>query len=184
MTTTPFHHSCRCGSEKVVRATVVGRGRPTGDHHRHDHGPASGGGAATTLGPKGYGDLTIGMTVQQAIATGEIALDKPGTEGGPGCTRIRPGGRPDAGGPLGGEHLAGARRGGDLGAGRVRTPEGIGIGSTFEHARAAYPDLTQTVHGHEAAVPGNPAATFTFSFDAGQKLTVLSLEDPQQDCFN
>ncbi|MBT2493491.1 hypothetical protein J7E96_34330 [Streptomyces sp. ISL-96] len=119
-----------------------------------------------TLGPDGLGELTVGMTLDEAAATGEFERrpDKPGTcMSDVGTNGIRVGWS----GKLGITSLT---------AEDVRTPEGIGAGSTFAEVKRAYPepadDLAGTLDEQIAvigtiwtAVPGRPDSMYVFQFD-------------------
>lgn len=137
--------------------------------------------AAKTLGPLGYGALTLGMTAEQALATGLIVPDMEGT--GPGCTGYDLADRPTPPdnwsvviSPNYGLVTINDKTG-------IPTPEGIAVGSTFAQTKAAYPDITAYTNEHRAAVPGNTTAIYTFSFGPDHRLNHLALEDPRQDCY-
>ncbi|MEU7740946.1 hypothetical protein [Nonomuraea sp. NPDC049158] len=114
-----------------------------------------------TLGPFGYGSLKLGMTEAQAKATGLIVrktINAPTK-----CSTY---------------DLKTQRYGGDRaglfiskkqgvvtisGPGTVKTPQGIGRGSTPAQLKAAYPNLKQNaMYGTFATVPGNPKASYVF----------------------
>lgn len=66
----------------------------------------------------------------------------------------------------------------------VKTPQGIGIGSTDAELRKAYPKLEESASGNLfIAVPGNPEAVYNFQLSNG-KLDGLSLALKNQDCAN
>ncbi|WP_101385877.1 hypothetical protein [Streptomyces sp. TLI_146] len=132
-------------------------------------GPAdpAGGGNARTLGPEGLGPFKLGMTLDQAEATGEWKRRKE-TVGAcmsdTGSSGITVGWS----GRLGISSLT---------ADNVRTPEGIGTGSTFAEVKAAYRrpvDGTGTLEEDAqlmgtvwTAVPGNPKAMYAILFNIG-----------------
>ncbi|WP_433514150.1 hypothetical protein ACQP2T_00095 [Nonomuraea sp. CA-143628] len=114
-----------------------------------------------TLGPFGYGSLKLGMTEAQAKATGLIVrkrIKAPTT-----CATY----------DLKTQRYSGDRAGLFIskkqgvvtisGPGTVKTPQGIGRGSTPAQLKAAYPNLKQNaMYGTFATVPGNPKASYIF----------------------
>ena len=67
----------------------------------------------------------------------------------------------------------------------MRTAEGIGIGSTFEQAQAAYPDMPDNPQTLIlVAVPGNSAARYAISVDIDKTKSVrhLQIQLGRQDC--
>jgi len=137
--------------------------------------------AAKTLGPLGYGALTLGMTAEQALATGLIVQDMEGT--GPGCTGYHLIDRPTP--PDNWSVVISPNYGlvAIIDKTGIPTPEGTAVGSTFAQTKAAYPDITAYPNEHRAAVPGNTKAIYTFSFGLDHRLNHLALEDPRQDCY-
>lgn len=136
--------------------------------------------AAKTLGPFGYGNVRLGMSLEEALASGEIVPPRTQTEGNcmsfllrdnphnheihlyanVGVEIVRDGARTTV-------ESVGAWPG-------VLTPEGIGIGSTPEQVRAAYPDAAAQLDAAERTgmyivwveVPGGPPqARYQIDFD-------------------
>ncbi|WP_433224625.1 hypothetical protein [Microtetraspora malaysiensis] len=69
----------------------------------------------------------------------------------------------------------------------VKTPEGIGIGSTGRQLRTAYPKLETAASGSKddlyVQAPGNPKAEYRFLLNHN-KIYDVSLELKDQDCTN
>jgi hypothetical protein len=145
--------------------------------------------SAPVLGPKGYGALRLGMSYQDATATGLI---KPwrstGTDST--CSKVTNlKASPDAdhgfvyfSTDLGLEII-------DAYGPGVRTPEGVHIGSTSEAMYNAYPDFTNAEFGDNhadgrgsTAVPGNSKAVYRM-VTASDKVTELTLQYEKQDCY-
>ncbi len=117
------------------------------------------------LGPTGIGKLRLGMSPQQAAATGEAIRSKDSTK----CSVQE----------AYGVTIHFSRDHGIVGlAGppeRTRTPEGIGAGATVADITAAYPSVdnpelggpqeqVDLFGGFSAPVPGNPNAVYHFVF--------------------
>ncbi|MFI7635881.1 hypothetical protein [Nonomuraea sp. NPDC049400] len=128
--------------------------------------PAANAAATTqkrTLGPFGYGGIKLGMTEAKAKATGLIvrkSISVPTK-----CSTYDLKERRYSGNRAG---LYISKKQGVVtisAPGRsVKTPQGIGIGSTPAQLKAAYPNLKQNdpLYGTVAAVPGNPRASYVF----------------------
>ncbi|MEJ7583557.1 MAG: hypothetical protein WKF43_05570 [Acidimicrobiales bacterium] len=73
--------------------------------------------------------------------------------------------------------------------GSVTTPEGIGVGSTADEVRTAYPDVRREPHEYESGFPGRHFLVFDDPADAGFQMyfdmkdgeTVAGLESGQAD---
>ncbi|GAA3230126.1 hypothetical protein [Nonomuraea helvata] len=138
--------------------------------------------AGTTLGPYGYGKVRLGMTEKQARATGQIVL-KMAAEAGS-CSgwdlKAHPSGKNAVGLYISkkkGVALISAPKG-------VKTPEGIGVGSTMTQIKKAYPNVKTPQDGYPSVrVPGNPKAYYAFLVEKG-KVYELSLGLNAQDCTN
>ena len=131
-----------------------------------------------TIGPFGYGSLKLGMSATRAKATGKIVrkdINAPTT-----CSTW---------------DLKGHRYGGDRAGvfiskkqgvvtisapGNVKTPQGIGRGSTPAQLRAAYPKLKQNaLYGTFATVPGNPKASYVFLVSKNMVVGVILIRTTQ-----
>ncbi|WP_336204514.1 hypothetical protein [Nonomuraea sp. LPB2021202275-12-8] len=136
--------------------------------------------AKTTLGPYGYGKVKLGMSAKKARATGRIVFKLAGGEGS--CSgwdlKAHPSGRNSVGLYISrkrGVAVIFAPKG-------VRTPEGIGIGSTMSQVKRAYPRLkTSMTGGHSVSVPGNSKAYYAF-FESKGRLEGVALGLDSQDC--
>lgn len=135
-----------------------------------------------TLGPYGYGDVKLGMTAKQAKATGAVVKKSDG--GKDGCSgydlKKFPTGKDAVGvyiSPKVGLAAIFAAKG-------MKTPEGIGFGSTSKQLKAAYPHIKKDAHGYDVVkVPGNKKAYYSFGVSHG-KVTEYGIALNTQDCFN
>lgn len=137
--------------------------------------------AKPTLGPKGYGAVKLSMTVKQAKATGDVVQKMPG---GGGCSgwdlKKSPTPKDSVGiyvSPKVGLAAIFANKG-------MKTPQGIGIGSTSKQLKAAYPKIKKDFHGYWViTVPGNSKANYSFGVTHG-KVSEFGIALKKQDCFN
>lgn len=147
------------------------------------------------LGPDGVGALNLGMSWQKALASGMLRKSGPVTSAG--CLRytvlVEPsGGRTSPATPAvpvwdDSTQIVVSVRDGvvQLIAGSaLHTPEGIGIGSSREDLRDAYPQLILPVHSGTTAVPvtGNPYAVYVFTLSGDGTVTSFSLRMAKSDC--
>lgn len=138
--------------------------------------------AKTTLGPYGYGKVRLGMSEKQAKATGAVVLKKAGEAGS--CAgwdlKALPSGKDNVGLYISkkrGVALIFAAKG-------VKTPEGIGLGSTMTQIKKAYPGVKTAASGYPyVGVPGNSKAYYSFLLSKG-KVYELALGLNTQDCVN
>lgn len=151
--------------------------------------------AMPLLGPNGFGALGLGMTRTEAIATGlttgTVAADT-GQCGGPSDGVL-------AGSPVAQDETdVAGRLFFSASTGRlvaiyafpgIKTPEGIGLGSTYERMHAVYPDWNPVPFGDSdtdgrggVAVPGNSDAHYRIVVSDG-KIVELSLDSNDQDCY-
>ncbi|MBO3740930.1 hypothetical protein [Actinoplanes flavus] len=155
--------------------------------------PSSTKSAALVFGPTGVGKLKIGMSVEDAVATGELKSPDLVAEGC-GASEIRAAKSSEV------KTTHSTDRG--LIAipawGRIATPEGIHIGSTLAQVKAAYPDfewrnIEELPVEVLEATPGGDAYAgwddeyknvhYRFRFDNKNKLTELGLEHDKQNCY-
>ena len=112
--------------------------------------------ASTVLNANGYGPFRFGMNQAQVEAAGEVTL----TPSAGTCVGYAVSGS--------GVHLYVSKTSGlaqvQVSSG-VRTPEGIGVGSTEDDVKAKYPSYRDG----QVAVPGNTAATYLFTFSTDPK---------------
>ena len=136
-----------------------------------------------TLGPLGLGPLKLGMSPKEAKATGLIGHMDPAT---PGCTT---GQLKGASGSQGGLYFSS-----DVGLaaiyayGKLATPEGIKLGSTYAQVHKAYPKWSGIIDGTAGrglvAAPGNPGASYRIDVsDTTGKVQSLALQALDQDCY-
>jgi hypothetical protein len=137
--------------------------------------------APTTLGPHGYGKVRLGMSAKRAAATGAVVLKRRAGDGA--CAgwdlKAHPTGRDSVGlyisKKLGVAAIFAAKG--------VKTPKGIGIGSTMRQVKKAYPAMRTSESGiSSVVVPGNPKARYLFGASAKGKLVELALTRVGQDC--
>ena len=147
--------------------------------------PSTGAPAGPTdfvLGPDGLGPLRLGMSRDQAEATGLVPPFWNENPSGPCAWRSQLVGSPaDAGIVLDSETLGIATI--DAYAG-VRTPEGIGLGSSRAEVESAYPNVYVNEHYQRgsALVPGNDAAMYRIAF-RDSVVVELTLQFLDQDCY-
>ena len=112
------------------------------------------------IGPDGVGDLTLGMSAEDAAKAGYLGEPR---HDGSGCTVVW---RDDESGA----YAVTADTRPDAGVVDISattdsvTPEGVGTGSTAEDVLAAYPDATGDGSRKEVAVPGHPERAYWFWF--------------------
>jgi hypothetical protein len=130
------------------------------------------------VGPTGLHDLKLGQTMEEARATGMVGDQQ---ASGVACLAY------DVlldGSVVGTVYVSSIVQ---SITGELRTPEGIGPGSTLNQAKAVYPDLDVHYYPAEqdpglASVPGNDNARYRLMFgDNGVVITVF-LESADQPC--
>ncbi|MGN9840414.1 hypothetical protein ACTMTI_20030 [Nonomuraea sp. H19] len=134
-----------------------------------------------TLGPYGYGTIKLGMSAKKAKATGKIVLKRPA--GAESCSGWGFTAHPTKKNSVSlyiskklGVAVIFAPKG-------VKTPRGIGIGSTMKQVRKAYPRLKMSPGGIPyVSVPGNSKAYYSFFPETDGKLVGLALKIDYQDC--
>jgi hypothetical protein len=139
-----------------------------------------------TLGPRGFGDITLGMTKSAALATGELVINDPSSEDH--CTGYDLTAFPTP--PEEASVYISPTSGvvAIFAATTMRTPEGIGLGSTLASVKATYPEVGRQDPKPDdpeylPAVPGNPQARYRISFD-GTVVAGLGIEQLHEDCFD
>lgn len=139
------------------------------------------------LGPNGLGKLKLGMTHDEAAASGALTQFAP--DPGSGCVLLHLAGRPVD--PSRGDgyfsHALGIAA--IFAPPGVKTPEGIGVGSTIAQVEHAYPTIRYDVGsrqdgGPRVQVPGNPAAFYEFPVGTDDRVDQISIALYQQDCFS
>ncbi|MFC5833784.1 hypothetical protein [Nonomuraea insulae] len=114
-----------------------------------------------TLGPFGYGNIRLGMTEAKAKGTGRIVRKT--IKADITCSAYDFKNHRYDGNRAG---LFISKRQGVVtisAPGKVKTPQGIGWGSTPAQLRAAYPNLRKNaMYGTYATVPGNTKAIYVF----------------------
>jgi hypothetical protein len=131
------------------------------------------------VGPTGYGGIRLGMTLEEAQATGLLGSPNYDAEGGCPSYDLLVDGSPYASVSISDTVQA-------IYTSATQTPEGIGEGATFEQLKAVYPELEgQTVVSDRhvlVAAPGNPNGQYRFWFNEGV-VTAVSLQFVNQECW-
>ncbi|GLW92035.1 hypothetical protein [Actinokineospora globicatena] len=130
------------------------------------------------IGPDGYGSLKLGMSTEQAIATGRVLPAPPGDPSSD-CTPHAAPGQPEDTFAVGISPVHGVSL--IFGYGDPSTPEGIKKGSTKAEVKRAYPRLEDGAGGSSTAVPGYPNNHYGFNFVDG-KVTSISLSNQYESC--
>ncbi|WP_250904767.1 hypothetical protein [Nonomuraea sp. NEAU-A123] len=135
--------------------------------------------APGTFGPYGYGGVKLGMTAKQAKATGKVVLKMRGYCAGWDYKAHR--------NPSDEVGLYISKKRGVaviFGWRGVRTPKGVGVGSTLSQVKKAYPSVKKEESGYYATVPGNPKAYYYFGVNQRNKVEQFALGLKTQDCVN
>lgn len=135
--------------------------------------------AKTALGPYGYGAVKLGMSAKRAKATGKIELKRKDY-----CSGW------DLKAHITDRNSVGMYISKKVGVAMIfatkgmKTPEGIGLGSTRKQLKAAYPHLKTAASGYPyTTAPGNKKAYYSFLLRGG-KVYELALALKTQDCVN
>lgn len=142
---------------------------------------------APVFGPAGYQGLRLGQSEAQGVATGELGA--PDGSSGTGCTTYQLRDWPGFPERIDGAVIISDTQGvvGIWAYPGVRTPQGIGLGSTVAEAKKAFPGYADNYDyvADEAPVPGNPAAFYQISRFAGDtgRIHTMALISKSQTCF-
>ncbi|MEV6286658.1 hypothetical protein [Kribbella sp. NPDC051770] len=135
---------------------------------------------ASTLGPDGYGKLKLGMTVDQAKATGELGTKKSGDNCEGYDLKSHPTDADTVGVYFSKAHGLVVIFAKDT----MATPEGIKLGSTVDQLKTAYPKAATSENGITVDVPGSTTAYYTAGTTEDTKsIAELGLSTKNQDCF-
>ncbi|MEV6607164.1 hypothetical protein [Kutzneria sp. NPDC051319] len=179
----------------ILLAALAGCGARFVDTHSADDGPVTGPAVALAhdhrLGPDGFGQLRLGMALDQAVGTGQVSRTATGDL--PGCrTAVETGATPARGGGVWVSAKYGVAKI-EAYAG-VSTPEGVALGAGLDDVRRAYPDTVKETEKdmgdgridmddhYRAPVPGNPTAAYRFFVDAHDHVDAMLLVLAKQDC--
>lgn len=133
-----------------------------------------------TLGPDGYGKLRLGMTVDQAKATGELGTRKSGDN----CETYDLAAFPTPADTVGLYFSKAHGLVGIFATETMATKEGIKVGSTIQQVKTAYPKAAESENGITVDVPGNTTAQYTIGTTNDTKnVAELGLSTKNQDCF-
>lgn len=131
--------------------------------------------AGPTLGPDGYGKLTLGMSYDTAKKTGMLKDSASSAPSGCGQYVLTEG--------TGGVRsvMISEKRGiVRFDASGAHTPERIRVGSSKSDLLTAYPDLSGESNGYEASA--GSGATYVFSLDSRGQVASLALVSSGEDC--
>lgn len=128
--------------------------------------------ARPVLGPDGYLSLRLGMSYQDATATGLVSPD-PGPPPAQGCAHYQL--------TEGTATIREITISGDdgivrFGAGDAQTPEGVGNGSSLDQLRSTYSGLTAESDGYVASASASARYVFTVADDAVSQVQLESLD--------
>ncbi|GAA3998780.1 hypothetical protein GCM10022247_18760 [Allokutzneria multivorans] len=133
------------------------------------------------LGPEGFDGLKLGMSVPDAYQTTLLHVyqgEDPGAGVNPACSKFEFRAAPNVLrvliSPTKGVAVIDAYPG-------VRTPRGIGIGSSRKDLVAAYPEWSEGPNGRWVPVPGNANATYAIDVQ-DDKVIHIGLYQNGQDC--
>ena len=133
------------------------------------------------LGPDGYGHVKLGMSVDQALATGEVVAVAHAHGGDTYSIKGDPTGAQLCFTPGSTLHAIFAPHG-------VGTPEGIGVGSTRDQLAAAYPSIAQTLATSPDLgvydAPTGDGTDYRFDVERNGHVSTVILLDDQQQCFD
>ncbi|MFD1932464.1 hypothetical protein ACFSKW_13360 [Nonomuraea mangrovi] len=136
--------------------------------------------AQDVLGPYGLGGVRLGMSAKDAKATGKVVQKRRAGACSGWDLKAHPSGRDRVGmwiSKKAGVAMIFAPEG-------VKTPQGIGLGSTGKQLDKAYPKLKRAASGFPiVTVPGNPKAYYYFLLSKN-KIYEMGLALADQDCTN
>jgi hypothetical protein len=180
----------------LLAVAVIGVWRSTRDVAARSNGNSQGGSRDLVLGPTGIGKLRLGMSEQEASATGEARMSPDWKSGNTSTCGIE---------TVNGVTIHFSRHHGLAvlsGPEQTHTPEGMRAGASVAEVAAAYPTLNHPDLGTPpeqvqlagyvtAPVPTNPDAIYIFIFRIGGgtrpetarlQLILLSLREQDEEC--
>ncbi|KAB8197397.1 hypothetical protein FH608_002220 [Nonomuraea phyllanthi] len=139
--------------------------------------------ARAAFGPYGYGGVKLGMSAKTAKATGKV-VHKRGLDSVTCSGWDLKAHRNDRNSV--GLYISKKRGVAVMFAPKhVRTPQGIGLGSTHKQIKKAYPKVKTAASGFPyVKAPGNPKAYYSFLLDDKGRVYEMALGLLSQDCVN
>lgn len=131
---------------------------------------------APVLGPDGYGNLTLGMSFSDAVATGSLRAEEDSPPPAEGCGTYQ---LSEGDGAVRKVVVSGEQGIVTFSASGARTPEGIGSGSSTGEVEQAYPDVQRGSATYSA--PTGSGGNYVF-YVADDQVDSVQLIAPEVSC--